>query len=108
MKRKAFRKNSQQCFVGAYNSQLTFILSSFRGIHYSKYFTLLCAVFCLPTIQPNTIPLEAAFQGKYLKRRCSIWIHLFVFLCVCPFSSNVLVERANLLIVLLGAFICSL
>ena len=36
--------------------------SSFYG---SKFFTLVCcSLLCLPTIQPNTIPLEAAFQGK--------------------------------------------
>jgi hypothetical protein len=62
MKRKAFYKNSQQYF---YVFQFSFIIDSFKGIHFSKYFTILiCAVVCLPTIQPNTIPLEAAFQGK--------------------------------------------
>ena len=88
MKRKAFHKNSQQCFVGAYTSQLRFILDSFVCVHFSKYFTLLCAVVvCLPTIQPNTIPLEAAFQGKKKLERCCSkwWIHLLLFLCVYTF-----------------------
>ena len=75
MKRKGFYKNSsylqqqqKHCVVsGAFIfSFSSFIIDSFnvRTQHCSKFFTLLCAVLFLPTIQPKTFPLEAAFQGK--------------------------------------------
>ena len=85
MKRKSFYKNSQQYFVGAYVFPLSFIIDSFKGIHhFSKHFTLLfCAVVCLPTIQPNTIPLEAAFQGKIkFQRRNNIMCFRLHFKCI--------------------------
>ena len=76
MKRTPFYKNSssKQPFVVGGASSISsyfshFILDLFRGVYFSKHFTLLCAaVVCLPTIQPNTIPLEAAFQGKIEKQ----------------------------------------
>ena len=90
--------------------------SSFYG---SKFFTLVCcSLLCLPTIQPNTIPLEAAFQGKLYRyfrnvEKSHIFTQfsrscLFILFCCSCECENFLIAILRVHIHSFVAFYCSI